>query len=237
MLHLLSYQKLTIIINVLLPPSLPSHLVINPFQIQPSLHGMILINEQSSFSIPPLTEKLLRMSLGHTTAHANLDCFRDCLQQRFCERSILCVILFASIKMAPPTVSDYGGQFKGICAKLAAYWTTLLDEMDQASLRKVMRCFSNLFMVRPHLLLLSFLNKAVLDLHSDVNNANKTTLEGVVAPVTQMGVEDVGAGIPLTASYVTPMGTMPPLVHLFILMPRMLLHQMQTSTSHHTLSA
>ncbi|GJS62085.1 calcium-dependent protein kinase 26-like protein [Tanacetum coccineum] len=49
--------------------------------------------------------------------------------------------------------------------------------------RKVMRCFSNLFMVRPHLLLLSFLNKAVLDLHRDVNNANKTTLEGVAALV------------------------------------------------------
>ncbi|GJS17585.1 retrovirus-related pol polyprotein from transposon TNT 1-94 [Tanacetum coccineum] len=39
-------------------------------------------------------------------------------------------------------------------------------------------------------------------LHWDVNNANKTTLEGVVALVTQMRVEDVGAGVPLTASYV-----------------------------------
>ncbi|GKB12211.1 hypothetical protein Tco_0846134 [Tanacetum coccineum] len=86
-------------------------------------------------------------------------------------------------------------------------FTTFRDLLSQAESHEM---FLKSLHVRPHLLQLVFLNKAVLDLHRDVNNANKTTLEGVVTLVTQMGVEDVGAGVPLTASYVAPMGTMPP---------------------------
>ncbi|GJQ93839.1 retrovirus-related pol polyprotein from transposon RE1 [Tanacetum coccineum] len=88
---------------VLLPRRLPSRLVINPFQIQPSLLGMILINEQSSFSIPPLNRGSAVDVLALTTAHASGLCFRDCSSASLLLKgSILCVIPFAIYQKAPP---------------------------------------------------------------------------------------------------------------------------------------
>ncbi|GJS74397.1 retrovirus-related pol polyprotein from transposon RE1 [Tanacetum coccineum] len=78
-----------IILMVLLPPS-GFHLVfgdvINPFQIQPFQYfGMILINEQSSFSISSLTEEAAVEVLGLTTAHAIWTALEICLTAKlFC---------------------------------------------------------------------------------------------------------------------------------------------------------
>ncbi|GJW25910.1 hypothetical protein Tco_0039721 [Tanacetum coccineum] len=83
-----------------------------------------------------------------------------------------------------------------------------------------MRCFSNLFMVRPHLLLLSFLNNAFLDLH-DVNTPTKL-LSRCGRTSNSNGVEDRGQRPP-PASYVRIQGHYATSWPSIILILRMLL--------------
>ncbi|GKB81282.1 putative RNA-directed DNA polymerase, partial [Tanacetum coccineum] len=202
MLPLLSYQKLTNHIDGTTAPSAtitsgdqsipnPAFTTWNDFDQR----AVILLNSS-------LTEEAAAEVLGLTTAHAIWTALETAYSNSSVERIHSLRDSLRNLSKGTSTVSDYGRQFKGICDKwfvcrLGASFetfstairttkpfTTFRDLLSQAESHEM---FLKSLHVRPHLLLLSFLNKAVLDLHRDVNNANKTTLEGVVALVTRGG--------------------------------------------------
>ncbi|GJW08870.1 zinc finger, CCHC-type containing LTR copia-type gag-polypeptide [Tanacetum coccineum] len=131
----------------------------------------------SSFSSQFLpTEESAAEVLGLTTAHAIWTALETAYSNSSVERIHSLRDSLRNLSKGTSTVSDYGRQFKG--ASFETFSTAIRT-------------------TKPFITIRDLLSQA------DVNNANKTTLEGVVALVTQMGVEDVGAGVPLTASLVS----------------------------------